>query len=124
MKSRFALVLTAVALGLAACGGDDEEPAADATPTAASGGGGGDVVEIKMKDIQFQPADADVKLGQTVRWPNEDTVDHNAVADDGTFKSELYGQGKSFEWKADKVGTIKYVCTVHPGMDGVLNVTE
>jgi plastocyanin len=111
-----------VALALAGCGGGDD-----------NGGGGGssapaadaNVVTIDMKNIQFSPKEATVKVGQTVKWVNQDTVDHDAVAKSGaTFKSDLFGHGESFEWKADKAGTVSYVCTVHPGMTGTLKVTQ
>jgi plastocyanin len=121
------LLALCLTLGLAACGGDDEEePAAPPATTEEPSGGAaaGDVVEIKMKDIKFDPADATVKVGQTVKWVNEDSVDHDAVADNGEFKSELFGEGKSFETKLDKPGTVPYVCTVHPNMKGTLTVTE
>jgi plastocyanin len=123
------LLALCLTLGLAACGGDDDEepaaPAETATEQPASGGAGaGDVVEIKMKDIQFDPADATVKVGQTVKWVNEDSVDHDVSADNGEFKSELFGQGGDFETKLDKAGTVPYVCTVHPNMKGTLTVTE
>jgi plastocyanin len=78
-----------------------------------------------MKDIKFVPEKATAKVGQTVCWTNEDDVQHDAVDEDGgSFKSALFGNGKTFSWKADKAGTVKYVCTVHPGMDGVLDVTS
>jgi plastocyanin len=75
-----------------------------------------------MKNIQFAPKDVTVKVGQTVKWVNQDTVDHDVKADSGQFKSGLFGKGQSFEWKADKAGTVSYVCTVHPGMTGKITV--
>ena len=121
-----------VALGLAACG-DDTEEEIDAAPAqgeepAASGDApapapSGDTVTIGMKDIKFTVPNQEVKLGQTVRWVNEEDIAHNVVADSGaSFKSGIYGKGKSYEYKPTKAGTIEYVCTLHPGMDGVLTV--
>lgn len=120
------MLIACVALALAGCGGGNDNGGGggggggSATPAA-----GGNTVTIDMKDIQFAPKDATVKVGQTVKWVNQDTVDHDVVAKSGaTFKSELFGKGKSFEWKADKAGTVSYVCTVHPGMAGTLKVTQ
>ena len=114
------MLAACVALMLAGCGGGNDN---------SSGGGGGsssgDTVTIDMKNIKFAPKDATVKVGQTVKWINQDTVDPDVVAKSGaTVKSDLVGNGKSFEWKADKAGTVSYVCTVHPGMAGTLNVTQ
>ena len=119
--------LAALLLGLAGCGGgtDEETTTGPASNPGASesapGAAAGD--KIVMKDIEFQPKDKKVKVGDTVTWVNEDAVEHDAAATEGAdFKSELFGKGKTFEWKADKAGTVKYVCTVHPGMEGTLTV--
>ena len=117
------LPLALVILGLAACGGDDD-----------SGGGGGGAqgassaacvdgaVEIKMVDIKFDPQNATASAGQQVCWVNEDTIDHNAVADGGQFESDLFGKGKTFTTTLDSPGEYPYVCTIHPGMTGTITV--
>ncbi len=115
------------ALALAGCGGGTDE---DTTTGPASNPGASEQApgttagaKITMKDIEFQPSDKKVKVGDTVTWVNEDAVEHDATATEGAdFKSELFGKGKTFEWKAEKAGTVKYVCTVHPGMEGTLTV--
>ena len=124
----------AAALLAGGCGDNDDEnattPSADAeeaqqTPSATEdSGSGGDVVEIKMKDIQFDPQQVTVRVGQTVRWVNEDDVQHDADATDGQFESELYGKGGTQEYTAEEAGTIDYVCSVHPNMQGTLTVEE
>lgn len=78
-----------------------------------------------MKSIQFDPKEDTVKVGQTVTWTNDDSVDHNVTATSGAdFKSDDFGNGKTYTFKATKPGTIKYTCTIHPGMDGTLTVTK
>jgi plastocyanin len=113
-----------LALALTACGGGDNSKGSSggssSTPAAS-----GNTVTIAMKNIQFSPKDVTVKVGQTVKWVNQDTVDHNVTANSGaSFKSDLFGNGASYEWKADKAGTVQYECTVHPGMEGTLTVTK
>lgn len=79
---------------------------------------------VVMKDIQFQPQEITVKAGTTIIWKNQDDVPHDAVATSGAdFKSDLFGKGGSFQFTPQDPGTIKYVCTIHPGMDGVIHVT-
>jgi plastocyanin len=114
------LPLALVILGLAACGGDDEGGGAGESSEACPSGS----VTIKMVDIQFDPKDATANVGQQVCWVNEDTIEHNAVADGDQFKSELFGKGQTFTATVDTPGEIPYVCTVHPGMTGTLTVTE
>jgi plastocyanin len=112
------VTILAVCVALAGCGGGDDGGGSSAAPS-------GDTVTISMKDLKFDPNDATVKVGRTVHWVNDDTVDHNAVANSGAdFKSDLFGKGDSFDWKAEKAGTVKYECTIHPGMGGTLNVTQ
>jgi plastocyanin len=114
----------ALALGLAACGGGDDNGGGSTSSTAAASSGGGGEVEIKMQNIQFAPKDTTVKVGQKVKWVNEDSTDHNVTSESGAdFKSDDFGKGSSFEFTPDKAGTIKYECTLHPGMTATLNVT-
>jgi plastocyanin len=123
---RIALLLVLVVPAvLAACGGGGGGGGGSSEQAASSKPCPSDAVQIKMKDIKFDPAKATAKVGQSVCWANEDDVQHDAVDEDGhAFHSALFGQGKTFTWKAAKAGTVKYVCTVHPGMDGEIDVTS
>jgi len=119
MRIRIALLLSALALGAAACGGDDESGKAP----AASGACPADAVTIAMKNIKFDPETASATVGQTICWVNEDSVDHDAVANSGAdFKSELFGKGLRFTTKVEKAGIVEYECTIHPGMVGKIDV--
>jgi plastocyanin len=114
-------LLAALALGLAACGSDDDE-GGDAPATASSCPDG--AVVIAMRDIKFDPENAQATVGDTVCWPNEDEIQHNAVAESGAdFESELYGKGETFSTELTEPGTVEYVCTIHPGMTGTIEVT-
>jgi plastocyanin len=104
---------------LAACGG------------GGGGGGGGSstasscpkgAVVIHMKNIQFSPQNASARVGQKVCWINDDDVQHDAVANGGQFKSQLFGQDQTFSTTVSKAGSISYVCTVHPNMTATLDV--
>jgi plastocyanin len=99
--------------------------AAPATSTPAAAPAGGATVAVSMKNIQFAPKSVTAKVGQTVKWTNDDSVDHNVTATSGeTFKSSTFGQGATYSHKLTKAGTIKYVCTIHPGMEGTIVVTK
>ena len=118
--SRLLLALL-LAVFLAACGGDDDGGGGEQGASSEACPSGS--VEIKMVDIKFDPADATAGVGDEVCWINEDSIDHNAVAESGaSFKSELFGKGKTFTTKVDEAGTIQYVCTIHPGMTGTITV--
>jgi plastocyanin len=127
---RILLALCAVvALAAAGCGGSNNNSTSSAagsgasTSTAAASSSGGGVT-IKMQNIAFDPKAVTVKVGQKVTWTNEDTVDHNVTSQSGeTIKSDNFGKGGTFSFTPKKAGTIKYVCTIHPGMTATLTVT-
>ena len=109
-----------LAVLVAACGGDDDGGGGGASSEACPSGS----VEIKMVEIKFDPEDATAEAGQEICWVNEDSIDHNAVAESGaTFESELFGKGQTFTATVDEPGTVEYVCTIHPGMTGTIEVT-
>jgi plastocyanin len=122
LMRRLLLPLALLAAFAAACGGDDGGGGEQGASSEACPSGS---VEIKMVDIKFDPAEATAGVGQEVCWVNEDAVDHNAVAESGaSFKSELFGKGQSFTTSVDGPGTVEYVCTIHPGMTGTIEVTR
>jgi plastocyanin len=121
-------VLAVLALVAAGCGGSNDDnssssPSSEAAPaTSTESGGGGKTVTIDMKDIQFNPSSATVKVGQTVKWVNQDEAPHNVEG--GPLHSKTFGKGGTFEFTPKKAETISYVCTVHPGMKATLTVTS
>ena len=127
MRRILLLLCAVVALAAAGCGGGNDNggstgsSGASSTSAASSSSGGG--VAIKMQNIQFDPKDVTVKVGQKVTWTNDDSVDHNVTAQSGAdFKSKNFGNGGTFSFTPDKAGTIKYMCTIHPGMTATLTV--
>jgi plastocyanin len=126
MRRMLLLLCALVALAAAGCGGGNDNGgtssgSSSSTAAASSSSGGG--VAIKMQNIQFDPKDVTVKVGQKVTWTNDDSVDHNVTAQSGAdFKSNNFGNGGTFSFTPDKAGTIKYVCTIHPGMTATLTV--
>ncbi len=135
MPRIFVLVLSLFAIAaFAGCGDDEDSGSTSAAPaettaetatpqTGAAAAPEAAAGEVIMKGIRFQPADITVKVGDTVTWKNADPVDHNAVDEaGGKFKSELFGEGGTYEYTAEEAGKIEYVCTVHPGMGGTITV--
>lgn len=105
-----AVALIALPLLVAACGGgDNDEPAG---PAAAG--------EVDVVDNKFQPETVEVAIGDTVTWLFTGAVKHNVVGPG--FKSELQKDG-TFEHTFNSAGTFKYICTVHPGMKGKVEVS-
>jgi plastocyanin len=111
-----AVVIAALGVGLAACGGGDSTPAAAKAP--AAGG-----TKVSVQDNTFKPGDIKVKSGDTVTFTNDGAVAHTVTATDGAdFDSGTLSPGKTFSVVASGHGKISYVCTIHPGMQGTITV--
>src|SRR4051794_27749529 len=121
-------LLACLALAVAGCGSSDDNgggssaSSSEAAPASSDSSGGG--TEIDMKNIQFNPKQQTVKVGEKVTWVNQDDVDHNVVTTggDAKFESDNFGKAGTYSYTPTKAGTIKYTCTLHPGMDGELTV--
>jgi plastocyanin len=114
-----ALVLAALGTGLAACGGsgNDSTPVAAQPPKTANG------VKVSVQDNTFNPGNVKVKAGETVTFTNDGAVAHTVTGIGGaTFDSGTLAPGKTFSFIAEGKGRISYVCTIHPGMKGTLEV--
>jgi plastocyanin len=120
VRSRPLLLLALSAALAAGCGGDDEaSPAKPDKPAAAAG----DAVAVTMKDILFKPENVTARVGQIVRWTNEDSVAHTVKAESGaSFESKSVEEGETYEQKVTKPGRIAYVCTIHPSQKGSIDV--
>lgn len=111
----FLLVALVVVVG---CSGSNA--GSGTTTTSGSAGEGSHVV--KMIDISYQPQTLTIKAGDTVTWVNEDSVSHNAVADDGSWRTDVFGKGGSGSVTFDTPGTYPYACTLHAAMKGTIIV--
>jgi plastocyanin len=101
---------------------EDSPTTTDDSEAAPAAGG---AVAITMRDIKFDPREVTVKVGQQITWTNGESVPHNVVAQEGgTFESDTFGEGGTFQFTPEQPGKIEYVCTLHPGMDGEITVTE
>jgi plastocyanin len=123
------IVLGVLPAALAACGSDSSSSSSSsstttAAPASSAAPATGGPAKVTMKGIRFAPASITVKTGEPITWTNEDGVAHNVVAESGaSFESDTFDKGGTFEYTPKKSGTIKYVCTLHPGMDGTVQVT-
>jgi len=95
-----------------------------AAPFFAAAPSKGKQTAVSIKDMKFDPASIDVKVGDTVTWSNDDDRDHSVVAKDGSFDSDNIRPGKTFSYKFTNAGKFSYSCSYHPRMKGVVNVTD
>jgi plastocyanin len=114
VKRILTIGLAAAALGLTACGGSDSEPAA-AEP--ATGG----AAAVQVGDNTFTPATIEVAVGETVTFENGGAIAHTVTGDG--FDSGSMAPGDTFAFTAEKAGSVSYLCSFHPGMQGTIEVS-
>ena len=79
---------------------------------------------VVIRDLAFNPADINARVGEDVVWNFDDKgVAHTVTADDGSFASEKQTDGE-FKHAFDKPGTYGYHCSIHPDMKGTVTVAR
>jgi plastocyanin len=105
------LLLPLVALSTLAVGAAPATPASTATKT------------VQIKRTAFSPSTVTIKTGDTVRWVNVDTRNHQVVSNNGSFVSPILGAGKSYSHKFNFAGTYRYHDGLNAAVKGVVKVT-
>jgi plastocyanin len=126
MKLLLAISSSALALAAAGCGGGGDDSTSSA-PASSAPAATGSTATVDMKNIQFNPKTLTVNKGTTVTWTNSDSVGHDVTKETGPgprFQSGTgdIGSGDTYKVTFNDPGTIKYECTVHPGMTGEIVV--
>ena len=78
---------------------------------------------VKITRTGFVPTKATVKVGDSVKWTNSDTINHQVVANNGSFASPVLGAGKSYAFRFRASGTYHYHDGLHPSLKGTVVVT-
>ena len=103
MRRLIPLVVGSVALVLAA-------PASTATTT------------VQIKRTGFVPVTVTINQDDSVTWTNADTIDHQVVANGGSFASPILQAGKTYTHTFRAGGTFKYHDGLHPALKGTVTV--
>ena len=98
--------------------------------SVTSGGSGvlaqgsvGKTYVITMSNMQFGGIPASAKVGDTIIWNNNDSVEHSATARDGSFDYRLK-PGQKARTILKKAGTLRVDCIFHPTMRGVIKIAR
>jgi len=78
-----------------------------------------DLDAVMVRDNVFVPDVVVVAIGTTVHWRWDGRAAHDVVGDG--FASQLIVSGE-FSHTFTEIGAYHYVCTLHPGMEGVVYV--
>ena len=65
-----------------------------------------------------------VTANSKVTWSNKDIAPHTATATDGSFDTGIINVGSSGSAIVKAQGTVPYHCTIHPWMNGMLQVNS
>ncbi len=128
MVAAVAVITVTLSVLVAACGnGGSSDTTATTAPSSGSStttpaNSGGSEVEVIMTNRSYDPETVTIKVGDTVMWVNEDAPQHDVVADNGEFKSDLFDKGQTFSFTFTQAGTYPYHCSIHPGMTGTVIV--
>lgn len=78
---------------------------------------------IEISNFAYSPASVTVKVGTTITFTNEESVEHTATSNtEGLFDTGTLGMGQSVRLKMNKVGTFSFHCSFHAFMRGTIKV--
>jgi plastocyanin len=78
---------------------------------------------VLIKSTGFSPSSLTVNHGDNVTFKNSDRIDHQVVADDGSFASPILHANQSWTTAAlNTAGTFRYHDGLHPSLSGKLTV--
>ena len=80
-------------------------------------------VDIRIERSGFVPASVTIAAGDTVRWTNRDTIDHQVVSETGSFASAILRAGQSYSFTFTAAGTFRYRDGLRPAERGTVRVT-
>jgi plastocyanin len=78
--------------------------------------------DVRIVKAGFSPTSMTVNAGDTVRWTNRDTANHQVVSDRGSFVSAILGPGKVFSFTFKAAGTYRYRDALEPAEHGTITV--
>jgi plastocyanin len=77
---------------------------------------------VTIEGMKFVPERIEVAAGDTIVWTNRDFLPHSVTAAQSKVESGDLAANKSFSFVARNKGEMKYVCRLHPVMQGVVVV--
>lgn len=89
--------------------------------SAALGAPAAKVHVVRLNKLKFGPTPAEVKVGDTIEWVNDDFLRHTATARNGAFDVDLKPGAKA-RVVLRSAGKLDFYCRYHPGMTGRLIV--
>ena len=73
-------------------------------------------VHVTIDRLAFEPAEIEVRVGETVEWTNRDRIAHSATVKGGW--EVMIPPGKVATRVVEAGDTVDYYCRFHPNMKG------
>lgn len=83
---------------------------------------GADTKTVQIVTSGFTPSSTTINVGDSVTWKNADTVNHQVVANDGSFASPVLKPGDSFTQAFAKSGKFGYHDALFTSRKGTITV--
>jgi len=77
---------------------------------------------VQINRSSFAPASVTINSNDSVTWRNADTINHQVVANNGSFASPILGPGKSYTRTFRNGGTFRYHDSLRPTVRGTIVV--
>jgi plastocyanin len=77
---------------------------------------------VAIKPAGFSPVTRTIQTGDSIRWRNDDTVNHQVVADNGHFASPVLRPKQSYTRTFNTAGTFRYRDALEPAERGTIVV--
>jgi plastocyanin len=77
---------------------------------------------VSIGRSSFSPATVNITAGDTIRWKNNDTRDHQVVSTTGTFASPVLRPGRTYSFTFEVAGTYRYRDALVPTSIGTIKV--
>jgi plastocyanin len=77
---------------------------------------------VSIKRSSFSPVTVSITAGDTIRWRNDDTRDHQVVSTTGTFASPVLRPGRTYSFTFEVAGTYRYRDALVPTSTGTIKV--
>jgi plastocyanin len=87
-----------------------------------AGAGSAATVTVQIRSTGFSPGNVTISHGDSVTWRNVDRVDHQVVADDGSFASPIIHPGHSWTKTLTTAGTFRYHDALYPRLSAKIVV--
>ena len=92
--------------------------------TAEDAGAAANATAAEIRAMRFTQDRIEIAAGTTIRWTNNDQLQHSVTANDGSWDSGLINPGATWSHTFTQPGEYAFHCTPHPFMKGVVVVRQ